>query len=169
MAKWLSVRLHTKWLRVRISLLSLKLQICPLLQARNSLPSRQTIGCRFPLKLVSDPIKTYSQKHRTDKYWRDGSIIWPVWLNSSEIVYVLSDCVFEYRCCHFNFRYGACFNKAVPEIQANYLAWIHDENLTWYDNKIQSNAPHIWLLTAQLNHLARLAEWLSVHLCTKWL
>ena len=53
---------------VRITLLSLKLQIWRLLQARSSLISRQTIECGFPLKLVRDMIITYSQMHRTDNY-----------------------------------------------------------------------------------------------------
>ena len=70
LAKWLSVRLLTKWLWVRITLLSLKLQIWGMLRARSSLTFRQTIECRFTLKLVRDMIITYSQKsitsHSTD-------------------------------------------------------------------------------------------------------
>ena len=42
---------------------------------------RQTIECRFTLKLVRDLIITYSQMHRTDKYSKHNTIIWPVWLN----------------------------------------------------------------------------------------
>ena len=60
LAKWLSVRLRTKWLWVQILLLSLKLQIWRLLQARSSLTFRQTIECRFTLKVVRDTIITYS-------------------------------------------------------------------------------------------------------------
>ena len=41
LAKWLNVRLGTKWLWVRIPLLSLKLQISPLFRARSSLIFRQ--------------------------------------------------------------------------------------------------------------------------------
>ena len=48
------------WLWVRIPLLSLKLQIWRLLRARSSLTFRQTIECRFTLKLVHDFIITYS-------------------------------------------------------------------------------------------------------------
>ena len=59
MAKWLSVRLQTKWLWVRIPLQSLKLQIWRLLRARSSLTFRQTIECRFTLKLVHDMTITY--------------------------------------------------------------------------------------------------------------
>ena len=61
LAKWLSVRLRTKWLWVRIPLLSLKLQIWRLLRAWSSLTFRQTTECRFTLKLIRDMIITYSQ------------------------------------------------------------------------------------------------------------
>ena len=54
--KELLVRLRTKWLWVRITLLSLKLQTWRLLRARSSLAIRQTIECRFTLKLVRDMI-----------------------------------------------------------------------------------------------------------------
>ena len=60
MAKWLSVRLRTKWLWVRIPLLPLKLQIWRLLRARSSLTLRQTLDCGFTLKLVRDMIIRYS-------------------------------------------------------------------------------------------------------------
>ena len=56
----MSVRLWIKWLWVRILLLSLKLQIWRLVQERSSLIFRQTVKCRFTLKLVRD-ITTYSQ------------------------------------------------------------------------------------------------------------
>ena len=52
LAKWLSVCLRTKWLWVRITLLSLKLQIWRLLRARSSLIFRQTIECGFTLEFV---------------------------------------------------------------------------------------------------------------------
>ena len=61
LAKWLSFRLRTKWLWVRIALLSLKLHIWRLLRARSSLTFRQTIVCGFTLKLVRDMIITYSK------------------------------------------------------------------------------------------------------------
>ena len=60
LAKWFSVCLRTKWLWVRIPLLSLKLQICCLLRARHSLTLRQTIKCRFTQKFARDMIITYS-------------------------------------------------------------------------------------------------------------
>ena len=57
--KWSSVRLRTKCLWVQIPLLSLKLQRWRLLRARSSLAFRQTIECRFTLKLVFDMLITY--------------------------------------------------------------------------------------------------------------
>ena len=60
LAKWLSVHLQTKWLWVRIMLLSLKLQIWCLLQARSSLTFRRTLECRFSLEFVCDIIITYN-------------------------------------------------------------------------------------------------------------
>ena len=78
----------------------LKLPIWCLLQARSSLIFRQTIECEFTLKLVRGMIITYIQMHRTDKYSRHSSIIWPVWLNGWVFVYELSSCGFEFRCCH---------------------------------------------------------------------
>ena len=61
LAKSLSVRSRAKWLWVRISLLSLKLQIWCLLRARSSVTFRETIECGFTLKLVRNMIITYSQ------------------------------------------------------------------------------------------------------------
>ena len=61
LTKWLSIRLRTKWLWVRVPLPSLKLQIWRLLRARSSLTFKQTIECRFTLKLTHDMIITYSQ------------------------------------------------------------------------------------------------------------
>ena len=54
----MSVRLRTKWLWVRISLLSLKLQIWHLLRARSSLTFKQTIEYGFTLKLVRGKVIT---------------------------------------------------------------------------------------------------------------
>ena len=93
----------------RISLLSLKLQIWRLLLARSSLAFRQTIECRFTLKLVRDMIITCNQMHRTDQNSQHSSIIWPVWLNGWVFVYELSGCELESRYCHSNFRYCDCF------------------------------------------------------------
>ena len=52
LAKQLSVCLRTKWLWVRIPLLLLKLQIWDPLRAGSSLTFRQTVECRFTLKLM---------------------------------------------------------------------------------------------------------------------
>ena len=86
----------TKRLWVRILTLSLKLQIWWLFRGygvcfvstRSSLTFRQTIKCRFTLKLVCDIIITYRKVHRTDKYSQHGSLInkkktmtsWAKWL-----------------------------------------------------------------------------------------
>ena len=119
LAKWLSVQLRTKWLRIRSLLLSLKLQIWNLLQAWFFLTLRQTVECRVTLNFVRNPIKTYSQMHQADRFSQDRSIIWQVWLTCWVFVYVLSGCVFEFPCCHLNFRYGACLKKAAPSHQVN--------------------------------------------------
>ena len=47
--------------RIYQKISSLKLQICCLLRARSSLTYRQTIECRFTLKLVHNMIITYSR------------------------------------------------------------------------------------------------------------
>ena len=49
-----------------------------------------------------------------------------------------------------------------------YRVWIHSEIRTWHGKNIQSNALYRQVLRRQLNHLASLAKWLSVHLWTKW-
>ena len=114
LAKWLSVCLRTKWLWVRIPLLSRDLQIWHLLQTRSSLIFRQTIEWGFCLKLASDMIITYSQIHRTGKYSQHSWIIWPVGLNYPVFVNELSYCGFESRYFHLNFRQSACFMTGVP-------------------------------------------------------
>ena len=106
--------------RRKITLLSLKLQIWRLLRGRSSLTFRQTIECRFTLKLVRDMIIIYRQMHCTDKYSQHSSTIWPVWLNHRVFFYKLSGCGFESRCCHF--RCGTCFKQVVP----------------WHSGKLQS-------------------------------
>ena len=59
--KWLSVRLQSKRLGVPISMLSIKLKIWRLLQARSSLTFRQNIECGFTLKVIRDMIIAYNQ------------------------------------------------------------------------------------------------------------
>ena len=138
----MSVRLRTKWVWVRIPLLSLKLQIWRLLQARSSLTFRQTIECGFTLKLVRDMIITYSQMHHTDKYSQHSLIIWPAWLIGWVFVYELSGCGFECSCSHLNLRFCTCSEQGVPWHSGNYRMWIHSETCLWHDKNKQSNAPY---------------------------
>ena len=74
LAKCLNVCLRTKWLRLRIPLLSLKLKIWCLLRAKSSLTFKQMIGCEFTLTLLRGMIITYSQMHRTYKYSQHSSM-----------------------------------------------------------------------------------------------
>ena len=60
LAKWLSVLLQTKWLWVRIPLLSLKLQISRLFWVR-IIDIQATTECRFTLKRVCDMTRTRSR------------------------------------------------------------------------------------------------------------
>ena len=80
-AKWLSVRLRTKWLWVRIPLQSLKISYIVPVASKEFLDIQASIECGFTLKHVCDVIRTYSQMHRTDKYSEHSSITWPIWLN----------------------------------------------------------------------------------------
>ena len=97
--RWLSFHLWTKWMWVRILLLSLKLQVWRLLRAWSSLIFRQTAWCGFTLKLVGGMIITYSQMQCTDMYSKHSSIIWLVWLNGWVFLYELSGCGFKSCCC----------------------------------------------------------------------
>ena len=107
--------------------------------------------------------------HRTGKYSQHSSITRPGWRNGWVFVYKLSGCRFEFCCSHLNFsRYGAFFKQGVPWHSGNYKVWIHSETRTWHDKNMHSNALHRQVLTAQLNHLASLAKWLSVCLQTRW-
>ena len=105
--------------------------------------------------------------HRTDKHSQHSSIIWPVWLIGWVFVYELSGCEFESSCSYLNFRFRACSEQGVPWHSGNYRVWIHSETRTWHDKNIQSNAPYWYVLKTQLNHLASLAQWLSVCLPTR--
>ena len=101
-------------------------------------------NCRvwITVKLVRDIIKTYSEMHRTDKYSRHSSIIWPIWPNGWVFVYQLSGCGFESRCSHLIFRYVACFEQGIPWHSGNCRVWSHSQTRTWHDKNIQSNAPY---------------------------
>ena len=96
LAKWLSVRLWTQRLWVRVQLYS----DFPPASSKEFLDIQATMECGFTLKRVRDMTRTYSQMHRTDKYSQHSPIIWPVWLNGWVFVYELSGCGFESRCCH---------------------------------------------------------------------
>ena len=37
-----------------------------------------------------------------------------VWLNRLVSVYRIGSFQFEFRCCHLNFRYRACYEQGVP-------------------------------------------------------
>ena len=94
-------------------------QICYLLRARNSLTFRQTIASGFTLKLVREMIATYSRMHRTNKYSKHSSIIWPVCLNGWVFVYKLSGCRLESRCCHFRI-----FVEPPIRFRLSYVQWM---------------------------------------------
>ena len=66
--------------------------------SKEFLATQATIECWFTLKRVCHMIRTYSQMHRTDKYSKRSSIIWPVWLNGWVFDYGLSGCGFESSC-----------------------------------------------------------------------
>ena len=68
----------------------------------------------FTLRSVRDIIRTYTQVHRTDKYSRHSSIIWPLSLNSFVFLYEVIGFGFESSCSVLNIRFCACFEKGVP-------------------------------------------------------
>ena len=70
--------------------------------------------CLFTLKRVREMTRRCSQMHRTDKYSKHSSIIWPVWPNGLVFVDELSGSRFESSCSHLNFRCRACFGQGVP-------------------------------------------------------
>ena len=45
------------------------------------------------------------------------------------LIYKLSGCGLEFRCCHLNFKYRACFEQGVPWHSGNYRVWIHSERV----------------------------------------
>ena len=114
LVKWLNVRLWTKWLWVRIPLLSLKRQICCLLWVWSSLTFRKNIECGLTLNLVYDMKMTCSQRHLIGRYTQYSSIIWADWLNVWVLVEELGGYRFEPFCSHLNLRYGTCFKQGVP-------------------------------------------------------
>ena len=106
----MSVCLRTKWLWIRIPLLSLKLQVWRLLQARSYLTFRQTIECRFTLKLVRDMMKTYRQA------WK-----FALWLLVLSLVYKVSAKNVEKSYLSWNWR-------VIQTLKRN---WLFVWKMTW--------------------------------------
>ena len=81
-----------------------------------------------------------------DKFTKKGSLSWlsHPWEYLASLalcwvfVYELRGCGFISRCCHLDFRYGACFKQGVPWHSGNYWVWIHSETCKWHDKNIQS-------------------------------
>ena len=69
----------------------------------------------------------------------------PVLLNGWLVVYELSDCGFEPRCSHLNFRFHACFEQGIPWQSSNYRVWTHSETCTWHDTNIQINSDVLYI------------------------
>ena len=113
--------------------------IAPVL-SKEFLDIQATIECGFTLKCVRDMITRYSQMHRSNKYSKHNSIIWPVWPNGWVVVYKLSGFGLESRCNQLNLRCRTCLDEWVRLHSTKYRVQIHSEMRTWHDNKIQSNA-----------------------------
>ena len=100
-----------------------------------------TIVCVLNLKCVCDMIRTYSQMHRTDKYWQHSSFIRSLWLNAWAFVYELRDCGLQWRCSEFNFTFPPWSEEKGRWHLGNYRVCVHCEMGTLNDKNIQSNAP----------------------------
>ena len=140
LAKWLSVRLRTKglWVRVQLQFRATWTSDSAPVLSKEFFDSQATIECGFNLIRVRDIIRTYSQMNRTDKYSQHSSIIWLVGLNDWVFVYELSGHRFESSCSNLNFRFRTCFGQGVLWHSGNYRVWIHSETRTWHDKDIQS-------------------------------
>ena len=125
------------------------------------------IECWFSLKRVRVMTRRYSLMHRTDRYWKNSWIIWPVWPNGWVFVQELSGSGLDSSCSHFTSRFHPCFEQGLPWHWRNYRVWIHSETRIWHDKNIQSNAPDRSVLRTQLHHFASLAKFFSVLLRTK--
>ena len=79
LVKWLSVRLKTKELWVRVPLQSLKLQIPSPVSSKEFLDIQATIECWFTLKRVRVIIITYSH---LSNYFTKLSIFWEIFVSS---------------------------------------------------------------------------------------
>ena len=115
------------WLWVRMTLLSIKLQIRHILQARSSFTQRQTIECGFTLKLVCDMIITYSQKKRNYQFLEKLSSTWFQFIVHSfadhqltELPFKIVEWLLHYVSLSFQLRLED-FKLIVP----------HDKNKIW--------------------------------------
>ena len=142
-------------------MLSLKLQIWCLLQARSSLTLKQTIECGFMLRLVHDMMITYNQMQHADKYSQHSTIIWPVWLNGWVFIQESSGCGFTSDMVPASSKEFLAFRQTT---ECGFNLKLVRDMITTY-NQVQ----HTDKYSKQLNHLASLAKWLSVCLWTKWL
>ena len=164
----MSISLRTKWLWVQIPLLSLKLQIRGLLQARSSLTFRKTIERGLTLKLLSDKIITYSQMHHTDKYSQQLNHLaslakWPsvrLWTKWLWIRILLLSLKLQIWCL-FSARSSLTFRHTLESRFT--LKLVCDMIITY--SQIHRTDKY----SQQFNHLASFAKWLSVRLRTKWL
>ena len=117
-AKWLSLCLRTKWLWVRVLLLSLNLRI--LIQA--------TTECGFTPETHIWHAKNIHQMHRTDKYSQYSLIVWPVWRNGWVFVCELSGCGLHYRCSHLKKTLSPLFMDGIQLP----LGYYHSEEAVYF-------------------------------------
>ena len=100
LAKWLSVRLRTKWLWVRITLLSLKIQIWCLLRTRSFAIYILSCGIKKRKKLICLKVSFSNQIFQSDivtpklKYVNESCIIikliWTIFAyNQNQLILVL--------------------------------------------------------------------------------
>ena len=91
----------------------------------------------------------------------------PVWLNGWVFVYELSGCRFESRCSHLNFRFRACFEQGVLEIQAIIecgftLKHVHDMIRTYNQKNIPLHINlHFFVDVCITKHLSVKIIWVS--------
>ena len=125
----------------------------------------QIILWNFVLSIVNQTsniwqrlFKTLSTSRNNSDSIRTQNHLVPVWLNDCVFVYELSDCGFESRCCHLNFRYCAFFKQGVPWDSRHYRGYFHSETRTWHDNNIKSTlGSQKWFLIQKISQ-----SWLAV-------
>ena len=168
------VPLQIKWLWVRVTLQSLKLQISRLFWTR-SLHSgnyryiQATIECRFTRKHVRDMIRTNSQMYRADKYPQHSWNIWPVWLNGWVFVYELSGCGCKCCCRHLSSDFATDSSKEFLDIQVTIefvltLKRVPDMIRTYSQmHRADKNSQHSSIIWS-----ARLNGWVFVYKLSRW-